>query len=126
MSSPVSFAACDGHHAQRLLNDQNQLFDLGEMSQMWGAGRPYASRATAGPGADAQLPLPFHMQPRPNSSGPQPAGASPVFPARMPDVSMGSLAWSGPYSPTPPFPARSAFESRPPPAAFQQASDQVC
>lgn len=87
-------------------------------------GRPYASRATAGPGADAQLPLPFHMQPRPNSSGPQPAGASPVFPARMPDVSMGSLAWSGPYSPTPPFPARSAFESRPPPAAFQQASDQ--
>ncbi|DBA74130.1 TPA: hypothetical protein ACH3X1_010935 [Trebouxia sp. C0004] len=87
-------------------------------------GRPYVSRATAGPGSDALLASPLHMQPRPDSSGAQPTGASPVFPARMPDVSMGSLGWSRPYSPTPRFPARSPFEHRPPPAAFQQASDQ--
>ncbi|DBA83248.1 TPA: hypothetical protein ACH3X2_006755 [Trebouxia sp. C0005] len=87
-------------------------------------GRPYVSRATAAPEANGHLPSPFHMQPRPDASGPQPAGASSMFPARMPDVSMGSLGWSRPYSPTLPFPARSAFESRPPPASFQQAADQ--
>jgi hypothetical protein len=108
------------------VHDQNQLFKLDQTSQMWVAGRPYVSRATAGPGADALLPSPFHMQPRPDSSVAQPAGVSPVFPARVADVSMGSRGWSRPYSPMPPFLARSAFESRPPSAAFQQASDQVC
>ncbi|KAA6418359.1 MAG: hypothetical protein FRX49_11724 [Trebouxia sp. A1-2] len=88
-------------------------------------GRPYVSRATAAPEANGHLPSPFHMQPRPDASGPQPAGASSMFPARMPDVSVGSLGWSRPYSPTLPFPARSAFESRPPPASFQQAADQA-
>ncbi len=95
--------------AQRVLQVGNMRLDL-----------------TAGPGARPLLPSPFQMQPRSESSGAQPSGATPVFPARMPDVSVGSLGWSRPYSPTPPFPDRSAFEGRPASIAFQRASDQVC
>ncbi|KAL0043681.1 hypothetical protein WJX82_005276 [Trebouxia sp. C0006] len=87
-------------------------------------GRQYANRLTAGPGARPLLLSPFQMQPRPESSGAQPSGAAPVFPARMPDVSMGSLDWSRPYSLTLPSPARNAFEGRPGFTAFQRASDQ--
>ncbi len=58
----------------------HSAFNLYQTSAMCVAGRQYASRLTAGPGARPLLPSPFQMQPRPESSGAQPSGGPQSIP----------------------------------------------